>query len=87
MDKTLADLNPGETATILSLHGGRGMHGRLRRLGLIEGQVVQKLSTLALGGPVVVLIHRAQIAIGRGMARRILVRTNTDADRRQARSR
>ena len=87
MDKLLADLNPGETGTIISLYGGRGMQGRLRRLGLIEGQVIQKLSTLAWGGPVVVLVHRAQIAIGRGMARRILVRTNTDVDTRQARTR
>jgi ferrous iron transport protein A len=36
--------------------------------------VIRKLSDLALGGPVVVLVNRAQVAIGRGMARRILLR-------------
>ena len=41
----------------------------------MEGQTVRKLSALALGGPVVVIINRAQIAIGRGIARRILVST------------
>ncbi len=61
----------------MAIQGGRGMQTRLRRLGLSEGQVVRKLSALAWGGPVVVLVNRAQVAIGRGMARRILVRVNT----------
>jgi len=43
-------------------------------MGLVEGRVVRKLSALAWGGPVVVMVKRTQIAIGRGMARRILVR-------------
>lgn len=73
MNKLLSDLGPQEQGTIIALHGGRGLQARLRALGLVEGQVVRKLSALGWGGPVIVLINRAQIAIGRGMARHIVV--------------
>ncbi|MBA7643434.1 hypothetical protein ES703_51160 [subsurface metagenome] len=76
MEKLLTELVPGEEGKIIALYGGRGMQARLRALGLAEGQVIRKLSTLAWGGPVIILVNRVQIAIGRGMARRILVCAN-----------
>jgi ferrous iron transport protein A len=75
MDKLLTDLEAGQEATIISVQGGRGMQSRLRGMGLAEGQRVRKLSALAWGGPIVVLVNRAQVAVGQGMARRIWVRT------------
>jgi len=74
MEKYLTDLARGEAGKIVAIQTGWGHQQRLRRLGLAEGQVIRKLSELALGGPVVVLVNRAQVAIGRGMARRIMVR-------------
>ena len=74
IEKPLTELKLGEEATIAAVQGGRGMQVRLRNMGLVEGRVVRKLSALAWGGPVVVMVKRTQIAIGRGMARRILVR-------------
>ena len=74
MEKLLTELGQGQEATIVAVQGGRGMRVRLRNLGLVEGQIIRKLSALAWGGPVVVEANRSQIAIGRGMARRILVR-------------
>jgi len=73
MIKHLTDLAKGEQGTVVAIQGGWGFQQRLRFLGLNEGQEIRKLSELALGGPVVVLVNRAQLAIGRGMARRILV--------------
>jgi ferrous iron transport protein A len=73
MDKRLSELGPQEQGTIIALRGGRGLQARLRALGLAEGQVVRKLSALGWGGPVIVLVNRAQVAIGRGMAHRIVV--------------
>jgi len=75
-EKLLTDLKVGEEAEIIAIRGGHGMQGRLRALGLAEGQHVKKLSHVGLGGPVVILVNRAQVAIGRGMARRIIVRSN-----------
>ncbi len=71
--KLLTELGPNEEGKIISLTGGRGLQARLRALGLVEGQVVRQLSSLAWGGPVIVSVNRAQIAIGRGMARRVVV--------------
>ncbi|MBN2050020.1 MAG: ferrous iron transport protein A [Spirochaetales bacterium] len=69
----LTELSPGEEAIVEHLQGGQGIQHRLRTLGIVEGQRVRKLSSLAAGGPVIILVNRAQVAIGRGMARKILV--------------
>ena len=74
MERYLTDLAKGEEGIIVAIQGGRGLHQRLGRLGLDEGKVIRKLSELALGGPVIVSVNRAQVAIGRGMARKIQVR-------------
>jgi ferrous iron transport protein A len=75
-EKLLTDLSVNEEAEIVEIRGGRGMQGRLRALGLAKGQRVKKLSRVGLGGPVVILVNRAQVAIGRGMAQRIIVLTD-----------
>lgn len=74
MEKLLTELNKGQEGTIIAVQGGRGFQSRLRNLGLVEGQRIRKLSALAWGGPVVVEVKRTQVALGRGMARRILLR-------------
>jgi ferrous iron transport protein A len=74
MEKLLTELKPGDQGTVVGVKGGRGMQSRLRSLGLVEGQTLRKLSALAWGGPVVVEVKRTQVAIGRGMAAKILVR-------------
>jgi ferrous iron transport protein A len=43
-------------------------------MGLAEGQTVRKLSRIRWGGPIVLLVNRAQVAVGRGMARKIVIR-------------
>ena len=43
-------------------------------MGLAEGQTVRNLSRIGWGGPIVLLVNRAQVAVGRGMARKIVVR-------------
>ncbi len=73
-EKTLADLKPGESAEIVALHGGEGFQSRLRAMGLAEGRTVRKFSRIRWGGPIVVIVNRAQVAVGRGMAKKISVR-------------
>jgi ferrous iron transport protein A len=75
-DIPLIDLPMGVEVEIVELRGGRGFQSRLRSLGLVEGQQVKKLSRAGLGGPVIVLINRTQVAIGCGMASRIIVRSS-----------
>ena len=74
IEKTALELAPGEKGEIVALAAGKGLQSRLRALGLAEGQTVRKVSKIGWGGPIILLVNRAQVAIGRGIARRIHVR-------------
>lgn len=52
----------------------------LARLGIYEGDKIKVLETAPFGGPVLVehLSSGAKVAIGRGMAKKILVEEITD---------
>ena len=69
----LVALEPGETARVYAVHGGHGAARRLAELGLTPGQPVRILST-GRGGPVLVVVRGSRIALGRGMAAKVLVR-------------
>jgi ferrous iron transport protein A len=79
-DKLLTELKKGETAEIIAVDGGLALQQRLSSLGIVQGKTVKKLSTIRMGGPIVLLIDRAQVAIGKGMAQKIVVKIiNEDA--------
>jgi len=69
----LTELAAGKAATVRRLAGGGGLRSRLSSLGLRPGVSVTKVSAGLLSGPVVVRIQGSQIAVGHGMARRIMV--------------
>ena len=66
----LTQLGIGETARIMAIGGGRGLRQKLFLRGLIEGKVVRVVSNY---GPVTVEVNRNIVAIGRGMAHKIVV--------------
>lgn len=78
IDKSAAALGSNEEGTIVSLGGGPGAQARLRALGLVEGQRVRNVSRIGWGGPVILLVNRAQVAVGRGLARKIVVRVKRE---------
>lgn len=55
---------------IREILGGRGFVRRLSDMGLIPGKVVEVISK---GPPVVVRVRDSEIAIGRGIAKKVLV--------------
>ena len=71
--KTLKDLKPGERGRIAQIDGGHGMVGRLAAMGIRPGRRITKLSSGFMRGPVTIEIDRTQVAIGFGMAKRIMV--------------
>jgi ferrous iron transport protein A len=75
----LTDLPAYMDGTVVALDGGYGMQARLRSLGVVEGKRLRKLSDIGRRGPVVVLIERTQVAIGFGIARRVMVRADASA--------
>jgi ferrous iron transport protein A len=68
---TLTQLGIGEMAQIVAVGGGRGLRQKLFLRGLFEGKMVRVISNY---GPVTVDVDRSVVAIGRGMAQKILVR-------------
>lgn len=69
----LSKINPGEKAKIIGITGGWGGHGRLTGLGFRPGLIVEMIAVHPFQGPVVVRIDNTEIAIGRGLARKVIV--------------
>lgn len=86
-DIPLTALPADVEGTVVALDGGYGMQARLRSLGILEGRRLRKLSHIGRRGPVVVLIERMQVAIGYGIARRVLVRADAPPSDRQRQGR
>jgi ferrous iron transport protein A len=70
MTMMLSQVGIGEMARITAIEGGRGLRQKLYLRGLFEGKVVRVVSNY---GPVTVEVDRSVVAIGRGMARKIIV--------------
>jgi len=70
---TLAEMKTGQTGIVVGVLGGRGLIQRLDALGIRPGKKVTKLSSTLFRGPVMLRVNNAQVAVGFGMARKIVV--------------
>jgi Fe2+ transport system protein FeoA len=70
---TLVDMRVGEIGVVRALSGGRGAQQRLAAMGIRPGQVVAKTSGPFMRGPVTVRVGNSQIALGYGIACRVIV--------------
>jgi len=68
----LSMANKDKLLKIINIVGGRNVKQRLSALGLYPGSVI-KMITNDFGGPLIVEVNNSKIAIGRGMAQKILV--------------
>jgi ferrous iron transport protein A len=69
----LTQLQPGENGIIIELQGGHGFIRKLQSLGVRPGKRITKVSSHFWRGPQTIEVDNIQIAVGFGMARRILV--------------
>jgi Fe2+ transport system protein FeoA len=72
MPITLDNMKKGQKGRVVEVIGGRGVMVKLSAQGIVPGQVVEKVGQLR-GGPVLLRVGRCQIAIGLGLATRVLV--------------
>lgn len=72
----LADMEIGETGTVVDIVRGMGAYYRLRRLGLRPGTRIAKMSAHFARGPVVVQLGETQVALGFGISRKIIVQVD-----------
>jgi len=70
---TLAQLPTGQSCIVVEILGGRGMINRLSALGIRPGLRVTKVGAMFMRGPVTIQIGNTQVAIGFGMANRVIV--------------
>jgi ferrous iron transport protein A len=70
--KPLVMVKPGESAHIAGVEGGRHLRARLAAMGLNPGALVRVVAN-SLHGPFIVALGDTRLALGRGMAHKILV--------------
>ncbi len=68
----LSMLSAGEEAQLVDVRGGHGIRRRLSAMGLNPGIKVTVVQN-AMRGPVILGVMDSRIALGRGMAHKILV--------------
>ncbi len=66
----LSTLSPGEKALVTSVSGGTNLKNRLLDMGLVTDEPIEVLSKT---GPVIVGVKGSRIAIGKGIAQKIMV--------------
>jgi len=69
---SLLVMRAGMRGRVVALEGGHGFQTQVRTRGLVEGKTVEVVTRLPRG-PVVVRVGATQVALGRGMAARVLV--------------
>ena len=71
---SLTRMQSGQEGIIVRIEGGIGLANRLAALGIRLDKRVTKISSALMRGPVTIKVDRTQVAIGFGMANRIIVR-------------
>ena len=69
----LTQMYPGQSGRVVSIDGGAGLVGRLSALGIRPGRAITKVSSMLMRGPVTVQVGGTRLAVGFGMASKILV--------------
>ena len=68
----LSMVDQGKEVTLARINGGRGMRSKLYSMGLASGAAFTVLSRNG-AGPVMLRVKGSRLAIGRGMAQKIIV--------------
>jgi ferrous iron transport protein A len=72
---TLAALQPGDTATIISIHAEEALHLRLLALGFRTGKRIEMIRKASFSGPLQVRIGTTDVMLRRIEAAKIKVQT------------
>ena len=70
---TLRQMKSGQKGKIVEIQGGHGMVNRLSALGIRPGKKITKVSSMFMRGPVTIQLGYTQLALGFGVANRIIV--------------
>ena len=71
---TLRQMQSGQNGRVVEIQGGHGLVTRLSALGIRPGKRITKVSSMLLRGPVTIQSGHTRVAIGFGMANKIIVK-------------
>jgi ferrous iron transport protein A len=73
MPKTLDQIDENRKAKVIDIQGGLGLRQRLGQMGIHPGDTITMLRYGALRGPILIEVHGSQVALGRGIASKVIV--------------
>ncbi len=68
----LSMASPGQEVRLVGVRGGWGVRRRLADMGLTPGEKVRVVQA-GPSGPLIIAVRGSRVALGRGMAHRIMV--------------
>ncbi len=69
----LTDLEMGQRARVQGFSQGYRFQGKMQQYGIFQGDEVRVVRKAPLRGPILVAVSGREIALGRGIAEKILV--------------
>ena len=70
---TLRQMQSGQSGKVVEIQGGHGLVNRISALGMRPGKKITKVSSMLMRGPVTIQSGNTRIAVGFGMANKIIV--------------
>ena len=70
---TLTKMRSGQKGVVTEIKGGQGARKRLDSLGIRPGSKITKISSQLMRGPVTIALGNSKVAIGFGMANKIII--------------
>jgi len=70
---TLDSIGENKKAKVVSVTGGWGIRQRLGCLGIHPGDIITVKKSAIMRGPILISVHGNQVALGRGVARKVVV--------------
>jgi len=71
--KTLLQVSTGDSVRVIDFDGGVNLRSKLIQYGIHPGDSLRLLRKAPLGGPLLVECNQREIALGRGVAEKIIV--------------
>ena len=70
---TLDLVRENQKVKVVDISGGWGIRQRLGCLGIHHGDIITVKKSAIMRGPILISIHGNQVALGRGIARKVAV--------------
>ena len=69
----LDQVRENQEVKVIEILGGWGIRQRLNQMGIHCGDTVLVKRSAIMGGPILIRVHGADVALGRGMTRKVIV--------------